>query len=86
MIIVDRDQLRKLGEQLRADGKTIVFTNDVFDILHAGHVTYLEQARALGDLLIVGSSTLGPFGRVFIGSSTNQIVRHCPVPTLITPA
>lgn len=39
-----------------------------------------------GDLLIVGSSTLGPFGRVFIGSSTNQIVRHCPVPTLITPA
>ncbi|WP_295626394.1 universal stress protein [uncultured Corynebacterium sp.] len=39
-----------------------------------------------GDLLVVGSSTLGRFGRVFIGSSTNQIVRHCPVPTLITPA
>ena len=39
-----------------------------------------------GDLLILGSSTLGPFGRVFIGSSTNQIVRHCPVPTFITPA
>lgn len=39
-----------------------------------------------GDLLILGSSTLGAFGRVFIGSSTNQIVRHCPAPTLITPA
>lgn len=39
-----------------------------------------------GDLLVVGSSTLGPDGRVFIGSSTNQIVRHCPAPTLITPA
>lgn len=39
-----------------------------------------------GDLLVLGSSTLGPFGRVFIGSSTNQIVRHCPAPTLITPA
>jgi len=35
-------------------GKKLVFTNGVFDILHAGHVTYLEQARTLGDLLIVG--------------------------------
>jgi glycerol-3-phosphate cytidylyltransferase len=35
-------------------GKTLVFTNGVFDILHAGHVSYLAQARALGDLLIVG--------------------------------
>lgn len=35
-------------------GKKLVFTNGVFDILHAGHVRYLEQARAMGDLLIVG--------------------------------
>lgn len=35
-------------------GKRLVFTNGVFDILHAGHVTYLAQARQLGDLLIVG--------------------------------
>lgn len=35
-------------------GKRLVFTNGVFDILHAGHVQYLEQARALGDMLIVG--------------------------------
>lgn len=34
-------------------GRTLVFTNGVFDILHAGHVTYLEQAKALGDLLVV---------------------------------
>ena len=39
-----------------------------------------------GDLLVLGSSTLGPFGRIFIGSSTNHIVRHSPVPMLITPA
>lgn len=39
------------------DGRRLVFTNGVFDILHAGHVTYLEQARALGDLLIVGLNT-----------------------------
>ena len=34
-------------------GQKLVFTNGVFDILHAGHVTYLEQARCLGDMLIV---------------------------------
>lgn len=38
----------------RAQGRTIVFTNGVFDILHPGHVRYLRDARALGDLLIVG--------------------------------
>ena len=38
----------------KREGKRLVFTNGVFDILHAGHVTYLAQARALGDLLIVG--------------------------------
>jgi D-beta-D-heptose 7-phosphate kinase/D-beta-D-heptose 1-phosphate adenosyltransferase len=39
---------------LRAAGKTIVFTNGVFDLLHPGHTRYLQQARALGDALIVG--------------------------------
>jgi D-beta-D-heptose 7-phosphate kinase/D-beta-D-heptose 1-phosphate adenosyltransferase len=38
----------------RGEGKTIVFTNGVFDLLHPGHVRYLRDARALGDLLIVG--------------------------------
>ena len=39
---------------LKAAGKRVVFTNGVFDILHVGHVTYLEAAKAKGDLLIVG--------------------------------
>ncbi len=43
-----------LVERLRSAGKTIVFTNGVFDLLHPGHVRYLYQARALGDALIVG--------------------------------
>ena len=38
----------------RSDGKVIVFTNGVFDILHPGHVRYLTEARAQGDTLIVG--------------------------------
>ena len=43
-----------LVERLRSAGKTIVFTNGVFDLLHPGHVRYLDQARRLGDALIVG--------------------------------
>jgi D-beta-D-heptose 7-phosphate kinase/D-beta-D-heptose 1-phosphate adenosyltransferase len=43
-----------LAEHLRHSGKTIVFTNGVFDILHPGHVRYLQAARAEGDALIVG--------------------------------
>ena len=41
-------------ERARGQGKAIVFTNGVFDILHPGHIRYLRDARALGDLLIVG--------------------------------
>lgn len=40
--------------RVRAEGKTVVFTNGVFDLLHPGHVRYLQQARALGDALVVG--------------------------------
>jgi D-glycero-beta-D-manno-heptose 1-phosphate adenylyltransferase len=41
-------------EHLRHEGKTVVFTNGVFDILHPGHVRYLQDARREGDALIVG--------------------------------
>jgi D-glycero-beta-D-manno-heptose 1-phosphate adenylyltransferase len=43
-----------LVSRLRAAGKTVVFTNGVFDLLHPGHVRYLQRARAAGDALIVG--------------------------------
>src|SRR5438067_3520545 len=46
--------VHKLVAGLRAAGKTIVFTNGVFDLLHPGHIRYLQQARALGDALVVG--------------------------------
>src|SRR5437868_2324307 len=38
----------------KGNGRRVVFTNGVFDLLHPGHVRYLQQARSLGDLLIVG--------------------------------
>jgi D-beta-D-heptose 7-phosphate kinase/D-beta-D-heptose 1-phosphate adenosyltransferase len=43
-----------LRDRLRAEGRTLVFTNGVFDLLHPGHVRYLRQARGLGDALVVG--------------------------------
>ncbi len=46
--------IRAFVEEQRRRGARIVFTNGVFDLLHPGHVRYLQEARALGDLLIVG--------------------------------
>ncbi len=47
-------EAQALVARLRAAAKIVVFTNGVFDLLHPGHVRYLQQARALGDALIVG--------------------------------
>src|SRR5260370_30133266 len=51
--ILSVDKLSEERERLRAASQKLVFTNGVFDILHAGHVRYLEAARALGDALVV---------------------------------
>lgn len=48
------DEAAALAERLRAEGKRIVLANGCFDLLHVGHVRYLEGARALGDVLFVG--------------------------------
>jgi rfaE bifunctional protein nucleotidyltransferase chain/domain len=52
--IVKRSDLITIVETERRSGKRIVLANGCFDVLHVGHVRYLEAARALGDLLIVG--------------------------------
>ena len=51
--ILSEEDLLAERARLRAAGNKLVFTNGVFDILHVGHVRYLEQARALGDALVV---------------------------------
>jgi D-beta-D-heptose 7-phosphate kinase/D-beta-D-heptose 1-phosphate adenosyltransferase len=51
---LDRRALRDYVVARRAQGRTLVLTNGCFDVLHLGHVRYLQQARQLGDLLIVG--------------------------------
>jgi rfaE bifunctional protein nucleotidyltransferase chain/domain len=52
--VVKRSELVTIAEKERRSGKRIVLANGCFDVLHVGHVRYLEAARALGDLLIVG--------------------------------
>jgi rfaE bifunctional protein nucleotidyltransferase chain/domain len=52
--VITVDEAIQQREALRAAGKTLVFTNGHFDLLHVGHVDYLEKARALGDVLFVG--------------------------------
>lgn len=51
--IVSIDELQKERARLREEGKRLVFTNGCFDILHVGHVRYLQSARELGDALLV---------------------------------
>ena len=52
--VLSRAGAAEFAAQRRSRGACVVFTNGVFDLLHPGHVRYLQEARALGDLLIVG--------------------------------
>lgn len=63
-IISDRNQLKRVVDALKADGKRIVFTNGCFDILHIGHVRYLREAKGLGDVLVIGLNSDSSVGRL----------------------
>lgn len=47
-------ELKIIRQQLKVEGKIVVFTNGVFDLIHAGHIDYLIKAKSLGNVLIVG--------------------------------
>jgi rfaE bifunctional protein nucleotidyltransferase chain/domain len=53
-LILDLNACARLADDWRRQGLTLVFTNGHFDLLHGGHVAYLQAARAMGDRLIVG--------------------------------
>lgn len=53
-MITNADGFKDLRVKFSKDGKKVVFTNGCFDILHRGHAAYLEQAKSLGDFLVVG--------------------------------
>ncbi|SCL57345.1 rfaE bifunctional protein, domain II [Micromonospora citrea] len=62
--LVGADELAAIAAEHRRAGRSIVFTNGCFDVLHRGHVRYLEQARALGDLLVVAVNSDGSVRRL----------------------
>lgn len=55
--ILTKEAMIKERERLKASGKTVVFTNGCFDILHCGHITYLNFAREQGDVLVLGMNS-----------------------------
>jgi len=62
--LIERKDVTGLGKTLRDQELTIVFTNGCFDILHAGHVTYLQAAADQGDVLVVGLNSDVSVGRI----------------------
>ena len=54
MILKSFEDLKNIIEQQKKDGKKIVSTNGCFDVLHRGHVAYLQEAKNMGDILVVG--------------------------------
>jgi D-beta-D-heptose 7-phosphate kinase/D-beta-D-heptose 1-phosphate adenosyltransferase len=55
--IIVSSNLKRIIQKLKKTGKKVVFTNGCFDILHVGHVNYLQKAKKLGDVLIVALNT-----------------------------
>ncbi len=53
-IILDRAELKDIAAALQKQGKKVVFTNGCFDLIHAGHVRYLREAKNSGDVLVIG--------------------------------
>ncbi|MEK6691806.1 MAG: D-glycero-beta-D-manno-heptose 1-phosphate adenylyltransferase [Nitrospirota bacterium] len=62
--IKERKILKKILDILRRKGKKIVFTNGCFDLVHIGHVRYLEKARGFGDILVVAINTDSSIKRI----------------------
>ena len=62
--ILTREEARVLSDRVHSDGRTLVFTNGCFDILHAGHVEYLTFARSQGDALMIGLNSDASIRRI----------------------
>ncbi|MBB5637413.1 rfaE bifunctional protein nucleotidyltransferase chain/domain [Pedobacter cryoconitis] len=62
--IVSLPELTPLVDYWKSEGKKIVFTNGCFDLLHAGHITYLTEAASLGDILIIGLNSDDSVSRI----------------------
>jgi D-beta-D-heptose 7-phosphate kinase/D-beta-D-heptose 1-phosphate adenosyltransferase len=79
--ILDRDSIKAKVDSLRQSGKVVVFTNGCFDLIHAGHVRYLQEARKQGDCLVVAVNSdssveeiKGPGRPIIPGSQRAEVV------------
>ena len=55
--VYNREEILRQRHRWREEGKTVVFTNGCYDLLHPGHIRLLEEARSLGDVLVLGLNT-----------------------------
>ncbi len=69
--ILDWKELKTKIDEAKAAGKKIVFTNGCFDILHIGHIRYLRDAKALGDVLIIGLNSDKSVSKIKPGRPVN---------------
>ena len=81
--VLDRTQLLQELESRRRLGQRIAFTNGCFDVLHAGHVQYLQEARAQADLLVVGNVGLSTIAGRLLGSVPANVARRSKTDVLI---
>jgi rfaE bifunctional protein nucleotidyltransferase chain/domain len=63
-MIIELEELKKIRNDFKQKSLKVVFTNGCFDILHSGHVDYLNKAKILGDILIVGLNTDNSIRRI----------------------
>lgn len=63
-LIINRDELKSLRNKLKKENRKLVFTNGCFDILHAGHVDYLNKAKEFGDVLLVALNSDKSINRI----------------------
>jgi len=69
--VTGREALAARLKELRSAGRKVVFTNGCFDIIHAGHVRYLREARSLGDVLVIGLNSDASVSRLKPGRPVN---------------
>src|SRR3990170_984148 len=62
--VVSLEELVSIRNSLRSNGKRVVFTNGCFDLLHRGHVEFLNEAKRFGDLLVVGLNSDASMSRI----------------------
>jgi rfaE bifunctional protein nucleotidyltransferase chain/domain len=88
--ILDWNELKEAVDRAKAAGQRVVFTNGCFDIVHAGHVRYLSQAKRLGDMLIVALNTDRSVSRIKPGRPVNpeaeraEVVSHLDMVDYVT--